>query len=103
MINGASDFFVAIFGDKGQHARAAVAVNRLPKNEPDTLKNAIPYQQAAGYLRIFISSQKRGERTSGITLPLENPVASHGVPSATTLSCPNSTVEVQAVVEVSDK
>jgi enamine deaminase RidA (YjgF/YER057c/UK114 family) len=29
-INGASDLLVAIFGEKGRHARAAVGVNELP-------------------------------------------------------------------------
>lgn len=32
VINGASDLFVKIFGDAGKHARAAIAVNGLPKN-----------------------------------------------------------------------
>lgn len=32
VINGASDLFVAVFGDSGKHARAAVAVAGLPKN-----------------------------------------------------------------------
>jgi enamine deaminase RidA (YjgF/YER057c/UK114 family) len=32
VINGASDLFVAIFGEAGKHARAAVAVAGLPKN-----------------------------------------------------------------------
>lgn len=31
VINGASDLFVAVFGDAGKHARAAVAVNGLPR------------------------------------------------------------------------
>jgi enamine deaminase RidA (YjgF/YER057c/UK114 family) len=31
VINGASDLFVAIFGDAGRHARAAVGVASLPK------------------------------------------------------------------------
>lgn len=30
VINGASDFMVEVFGDKGVHARAAVGVNSLP-------------------------------------------------------------------------
>lgn len=30
VINGASDFFVAVFGDKGKHARAAVSAGALP-------------------------------------------------------------------------
>ena len=31
-INGASDFLVEVFGEKGKHARAAVGVNELPLN-----------------------------------------------------------------------
>jgi enamine deaminase RidA (YjgF/YER057c/UK114 family) len=31
VINGASDLFVRVFGEAGRHARAAVAVNGLPK------------------------------------------------------------------------
>lgn len=30
VINGASDFFVQIFGEKGKHSRAAVSVSGLP-------------------------------------------------------------------------
>lgn len=32
VINGASDLFVAVFGEAGKHARAAVAVAGLPKD-----------------------------------------------------------------------
>jgi enamine deaminase RidA (YjgF/YER057c/UK114 family) len=32
VINGASDLFVEIFGDKGKHARSAVGTNALPSN-----------------------------------------------------------------------
>jgi enamine deaminase RidA (YjgF/YER057c/UK114 family) len=32
VINGASDLMVAVFGDAGRHARAAVGVYRLPMN-----------------------------------------------------------------------
>lgn len=32
VINGASDLFVLVYGESGQHARAAVAVAGLPKN-----------------------------------------------------------------------
>ena len=31
IINGASDLFLKVFGDAGKHARAAVAVNGLPR------------------------------------------------------------------------
>lgn len=32
--NGASDFLVKVFGDKGRHARSAVGVAELPLNAP---------------------------------------------------------------------
>jgi len=31
VINGASDFMVAVFGDKGRHSRAAVSAGALPR------------------------------------------------------------------------
>jgi enamine deaminase RidA (YjgF/YER057c/UK114 family) len=34
VINGASDFLVAVFGDKGRHARAAVGTSTLPAGAP---------------------------------------------------------------------
>jgi enamine deaminase RidA (YjgF/YER057c/UK114 family) len=34
IINGASDLLVAVFGEKGRHARAAVGVNSLPAGAP---------------------------------------------------------------------
>ena len=34
VVNGASDLFVAAFGDAGKHARASVGVNSLPAGAP---------------------------------------------------------------------
>ena len=34
VINGASDLFVAVFGEKGRHARSAVGLNSLPMGIP---------------------------------------------------------------------
>lgn len=34
VMNGASDLFVEVFGEKGKHARSAVAVPALPFNIP---------------------------------------------------------------------
>jgi enamine deaminase RidA (YjgF/YER057c/UK114 family) len=34
VINGCSDLLVAVFGDKGKHARSAVGMNSLPMNTP---------------------------------------------------------------------
>ena len=34
VVNGASEFFGAVFGDAGAHARSAVGVSELPLNAP---------------------------------------------------------------------
>jgi enamine deaminase RidA (YjgF/YER057c/UK114 family) len=34
VVNGASDLFVALFGDAGRHSRAAIGVYTLPANVP---------------------------------------------------------------------
>eukprot|EP01126_Amoeba_proteus_P017941 TRINITY_DN1888_c0_g1_i6.p1 TRINITY_DN1888_c0_g1~~TRINITY_DN1888_c0_g1_i6.p1 ORF type:complete len:176 (-),score=33.47 TRINITY_DN1888_c0_g1_i6:111-638(-) len=34
VLNGASDFLVSVFGEKGKHARSAVGTNSLPLNVP---------------------------------------------------------------------
>ena len=34
VVNGASDLFVEVFGDKGKHARSAIAANVLPFSIP---------------------------------------------------------------------
>ena len=34
IVNGASDLFAEVFGDKGAHARSAVGVSELPLNAP---------------------------------------------------------------------
>jgi len=34
VVNGASDLFVEVFGDRGKHARAAVGMYQLPGNIP---------------------------------------------------------------------
>lgn len=34
VINGASDFLIEVFGDRGRHARAAVGMSSLPRNIP---------------------------------------------------------------------
>lgn len=34
VINGASEFFLALWGDDGKHARSAVGVADLPLNAP---------------------------------------------------------------------
>ncbi len=38
VINGASDFFVAVFGDIGRHARLALGAAELPLNAPIELE-----------------------------------------------------------------
>ncbi|HZU11729.1 MAG TPA: RidA family protein [Chloroflexota bacterium] len=34
VVDGASDFFLKVFGDKGQHSRVAIGVYQLPLNAP---------------------------------------------------------------------
>lgn len=43
VINGASDFFVEVYGDRGKHARAAVAVAGLPKNSTVELQTIVAF------------------------------------------------------------
>ena len=43
--NGASDFFVKVFGDKGKHARSAVGVSELPLNVPVELEVIISVKE----------------------------------------------------------
>lgn len=38
VVNGASDLFFEIFGEKGKHARVAVGVSELPMNSPVELE-----------------------------------------------------------------
>src|SRR5476649_590229 len=41
VINGASDLFLKVFGDAGKHARAAVAVNGLPRGSTAEIQAVI--------------------------------------------------------------
>ena len=41
VINGASDLFVAVFGEAGKHARAAVAVAGLPRNSTTEIQAVV--------------------------------------------------------------
>jgi enamine deaminase RidA (YjgF/YER057c/UK114 family) len=34
VVNGASDFLLKLFGERGQHARTAIGVYQLPRNAP---------------------------------------------------------------------
>ena len=45
VINGASDLFVKIFGDAGRHARAAVAVNGLPRGSTTEVQVVVELKQ----------------------------------------------------------
>ncbi|MEE9594359.1 MAG: RidA family protein [Candidatus Hydrothermarchaeales archaeon] len=38
VVNGASDLFVEVFGERGRHARVATGVNELPMNSPIELE-----------------------------------------------------------------
>ena len=43
VINGASDFFVEVFGDAGRHARAAVTVSGLPGDSTVELQVVVEF------------------------------------------------------------
>lgn len=47
VINGASDFLVAVLGDKGKHARAALAVTGLPLESTVELQLIVQLQAAS--------------------------------------------------------
>ena len=44
IINGASDLFLKVFGDAGKHARAAVAVNGLPRGSTTEVQVVVEVQ-----------------------------------------------------------
>ena len=44
VMNGASDLFVEVFGDKGRHARTAVATHVLPFNIPVEIEMIVEVQ-----------------------------------------------------------
>jgi len=47
VINGASDLFVRVFGDAGKHARAAVAVNGLPRGSTTEIQVVVELESGA--------------------------------------------------------
>jgi enamine deaminase RidA (YjgF/YER057c/UK114 family) len=44
VINGASDLFVKIYGDRGRHARAAIAVAGLPRNSTVEIQVTVMFE-----------------------------------------------------------
>jgi enamine deaminase RidA (YjgF/YER057c/UK114 family) len=44
VINGASDLFVALYGERGRHARAAVAVAGLPRNATVEIQVTVSFE-----------------------------------------------------------
>jgi enamine deaminase RidA (YjgF/YER057c/UK114 family) len=47
VINGASDLFVQVFGEAGRHARAAVAVNGLPRGSTTEVQVVVELKAGA--------------------------------------------------------
>jgi len=52
VINGCSDLFVSVFGDRGRHARSAVGMGSLPRGIPVEIEvivevNAAPARASA--------------------------------------------------------
>ncbi len=48
VINGASDLLVAIYGDRGKHARSAVGMGSLPANIPVEIEMIVQIRPLAG-------------------------------------------------------
>jgi len=44
VINGASDLFVGLYGDRGRHARAAIAVAGLPRNATVEIQVTVTFE-----------------------------------------------------------
>ena len=49
VINGASDFFVEVLGDKGKHARSAVGSNALPLNIAVEIEMIVEVEDKVGF------------------------------------------------------
>jgi hypothetical protein len=76
VINGASDLLVAVFGDAGRHARAAVAVAGLPRNSTTEVQLVI---EVANYTaaRCAMDTAPPRANTSLHALHLRNPPRQH--------------------------
>ncbi len=69
VINGCSDLFVTVFGDRGRHARSAVGMGSLPRGIPVEIEvivevNAAPARGPAAAVR---KSAQRAKRKSAKT------------------------------------
>ena len=45
VVNGASDLFVQVLGEKGMHARSAVGTNALPLNIPVEIEAIVEVEE----------------------------------------------------------
>lgn len=45
VVNGCSDLFAEVLGEKGRHARSAVGVNALPLNVPVEIEAIVEFTQ----------------------------------------------------------
>ncbi|MNC90493.1 Endoribonuclease L-PSP [compost metagenome] len=48
VINGCSDLFVEVFGERGKHARSAVGMGSLPNNIPVEIEVIVEIEARAG-------------------------------------------------------
>lgn len=46
MINGCSDLFVEVFGERGRHARSAVGMGSLPRGIPVEVEVIVEIEEA---------------------------------------------------------
>jgi enamine deaminase RidA (YjgF/YER057c/UK114 family) len=47
VINGCSDLFVEVFGERGRHARSSVGMSSLPSNMTVEIEAIVEFAQAA--------------------------------------------------------
>jgi enamine deaminase RidA (YjgF/YER057c/UK114 family) len=60
VINGCSDLFVEVFGERGRHARSAVGMGSLPNNIPVEIE-------------VIVEIEARAERSRGGAAPAKKP------------------------------
>jgi hypothetical protein len=59
VINGCSDLFVSVFGDRGRHARSAVGMGSLPRGIPVEIEVIVEIEDAPARRVAAKSAPKR--------------------------------------------
>jgi len=62
VINGCSDLFVEVFGDRGKHARSAVGMGSLPRGIPVEIEVIVEVNSAPARASAAASSRKSAQK-----------------------------------------